>query len=162
MDNLMSIYRQVIFPTWKRAIENKSVSLNKSNYTMEQELYSLIMDKDMFNQPYQFPPLYLQYLALKDNDPQVVNYAVTRSKVMLHWGNANHLAGFVNAINYNNNLNAEIDTSSDLLSALEQKKQLLRRIYIYQAIIASWTTLEKIQDKQALRELSTILDCQKS
>ncbi len=162
MDGMMNLYRNIIYPTWQQAVKNKQVPLTKKQYQMENDFYLPIMTNHLFNFPYQFNALYAQYLSMQKNDKDVVDYHQHRDDIMKKWATSKNLPGIYHAIDIFSAYMKNFQQISDAIADKEKEKQLLKRIYIYNKIIAAWVTLQTINDTQALKDLANLLECEHS
>lgn len=160
MEGMMNIYQNVILPEWKKAVATHQVQLTEKQANIEKEFYLAISEKQLFNYPYQFEPIYAQYLSMTHNDPDVQNYALRREDIIENWASSHQLTAVKNGMDlfsrYFRGFNREIEQGQEQ----EKEKQLLKRIYIYNQILAAWVTLHAINDTQALKELSDLLECE--
>lgn len=166
-EGVLEIYRNVILPQWSKAIKNHSVNnLSSVEYTMENDLYLKTMDSkaQLFRAPYifAFKNLFLQYLALNNNNSSIASYNKNRYTIISDWAKSNNLLAVANASNYFGKFVDNVEKNQQTLQDIEKEKQLLKRAYLYRKVIAAWITLEKINDTQALQELNGILQCQHS
>lgn len=162
------LYRNVILPTWSRAINEHSVAwLTTSDYQMENALYIPMMDPrnnllavttnwSIFNS------LFLQYLALTNNDPRVIDYNKKRYLVIEKWATSKGLYQVARATKTFAIFLTNMENFFTQITVKEERKQLLKRSYLYHQIIASWATLLEINDKSALDELNGLIECQKT
>lgn len=162
MDGMMNIYRNIILPPWEIAIKNKQATLTDKQYIMEKDFYIPIIEKNLFNYPYQFKALFAQYLSVNHNDKDIQDYARQRYEIIKKWAITNNLPAIKNAVDAFANYDAAFETKSDTNMENEREKQLLNRIYTYNKIIAAWVTLQQINDSQALSDLASLWECQHS
>ncbi len=152
-----------IYPMWRPYVENHSVpGLTSKQYKMEDELYFPIVDNKMLLEPFQAPMLFLQYLAIHENDSDLVDYNENRFDIIESFAINQNLDSLANAVKDAQDLSNQIDQKNDQISQLEKEKQLLRRVYLYKTALAAWSTLIKINDKVALRDLAGLISCEHS
>ena len=162
-DGMMNAYLNIIMPVWQKAIKEHQIStLSAKEYAFEKELYQPIVTNRLYEHPYQFDNYFLQYLSMKNNDTDLVNYRKNRNEIIKQWALENQNQTLANTIDYWQILNKKQQQIKDELDASEKNKQLLKRILIYNKVIAAWVTLIKIQDKTALNELQGLLNCEHS
>lgn len=161
-DGMMNLSLQIIFPSWKIAVEQSNANvLNEKQSTFEKELYQTLVDKHLYQHPYQFDMYYLQYLSAKKNDPDLIAYHKDRNAIILDWALKNKNDSLANAITSFELLDKKQQALVEMISEKEKEKQWLNRVYTYNQIIAAWVTLLTVQDKQALEELAGLLHCQR-
>ncbi len=160
MEGMMNIYQNIILPVWKKAIENKQVHLTEKQLKIEKEFYLQISAKHLFNYPYQFEPLYAQYLSMTHNDPDVPTYFQQRDNIIKNWASSHQLTTIKNSMDLFSSYFQGFEQDMEKIREEEKEKQLLKRIYIYNQILAAWITLQTINDTPALNELSALLECE--
>jgi len=161
-DGMMNIYRNVILPPWEAAVKNKLAPLTDKQYRIETNFYLPMIEKNLFNYPSQFKPLLAQYLSVNNNDKDIQDYARQRNDIIKKWAADNNLPSIKNAVDTFANYDNAFEKENDQYMENEKEKQLLKRIYTYNKIIAAWVTLQQINDKQALNDLANLWECQHS
>ncbi|HLX54694.1 MAG TPA: hypothetical protein VKR58_12165, partial [Aquella sp.] len=139
----LEIYRAVILPSWGRAVKDHTVNgLDTVGYSMEHELYLKMMDSTsrLFRAPYifAFKDLFLQYLALANNNQSVIEYNKNRYAIISKWAKNNNLPATQNASNYFGVFIDNLENNQKALQKVEAEKQLLKRAYLYRKVIAAW------------------------
>lgn len=162
LEGMRNIYQNIILPNWFDAIKNHQVTLTAKQLQMENDFYTYINNNHLYNYLYQFNALYAQFLSIQNNDREFVDYQQDRYRMMMEWAESKNLSAFKNAVQSYANFEKNYDAVSEKLQDAEKEKQLLKRIYIYNKIIAAWATLIKINDTQALHELNALISCEKS
>ncbi len=160
-EGMMNAYLNLIMPAWNKAVEAHQVTkLSDKDYLFEHEFYQPIVSNRLFEHPYQFDMYFLQYLSMKNNDSDLVNYQKHRIELIKQWALENKNQALANACDYWQKLNKTQQQFKDQIDKSETSKQLLNRLFTYNKIIAAWVTLNKIQDETALHELSDLLACE--
>lgn len=160
-DGMMNTYLQLIMPIWKNAVDKHEVSLlSPKQYQYENEFYQKIITENLYKRPYQLEMYFLQYLSMKNNDQDLINYQKNRYQIMMQWASQNQNQTFINAIKFFQSLDKKQQLLQDKIALAEKDKQLLKRIFTYNKIIAAWVTLSQINDEKALMEIRGLLSCE--
>lgn len=160
-EGLMHIYLNLIYPQWMATVRLHNIpNFTAIEYQMESNLYAVIIDKGLMSATYQYKMLYLQYLALNHNNPDIVKYNHDRMSIIEAHAKANNNQALLNAVKYYKELADTMDNNQDIFAEQEKEKQLLKRIYTYNQVMAAWVTLQQINDVTALKELSGLLECE--
>lgn len=160
-EGMMNLILNVIMPSWEKVVnQSQNQTLNEKQQTFEKKFYQTIIKQNLYKHPYQFEMYYLQYLSEKHNDPDLVSYQKNRNSIISEWALTNKNAPLANAIKNLEKLNRKQMALTEHLAEEEKKKQWLRRIFIYNQIIAAWTTLLTIHDQKALQDLDGLIKCQ--
>lgn len=161
-DGMMNAYLNLVVPTWQKAVKQHQVVLSDKEYTFENEFYEPIVTNRLYEHPYQLDMYFLQYLSQKANDADLIKYQKNRYETIKQWALNQNNPTLANTIDYLQALNKKQLQLREQLDKAETDKQLLKRILIDNKIIAAWVTLIKIQDKIALDELQSLIECEQS
>lgn len=160
-DGMMTIYLNLLMPAWNKAISQQEVpNLSTTEYQFEKELYQPMVKRHLYKKPFHFDIYYLQYLSAKKNDPALIQYNKERNHLIKKWASAVNQPAIVNAIDRYESLKTKHKYLQEIIDKEEKSKQLLKRVLIYNKIIAAWVILLKIDDKVALKELNGLLECE--
>lgn len=120
-DGMMNAYLNIIMPVWQKAIKEHQIStLSAKEYAFEKELYQPIVTNRLYEHPYQFDNYFLQYLSMKNNDTDLVNYRKNRNEIIKQWALENQNQTLANTIDYWQILNKKQQQIKDELDASEK------------------------------------------